>query len=93
MDSDNREGTKKLERWQSRFLSLGGRVVIINSVLSVIPLYQTSIYKMPKWVTKKKDKIHREFLWGGVRHEGKAYNSMQWRQVCNSREHGGMGIT
>lgn len=29
---------KKLESWQSKFLSLGGRLVLINSVLSVIPL-------------------------------------------------------
>lgn len=34
---------RKLEGWQSRFLSLGGRIVFINFVLSAIPLYQSSV--------------------------------------------------
>lgn len=54
---------KKLEEWQARFLSLGGRIVLINLVLSAIPLYQTAIYTMPKWVKKKIDRIRKEFLW------------------------------
>lgn len=41
---------KRLSAWKSRFLSLGGRVILINSVLSSIPVYFFSIYKAPKMV-------------------------------------------
>lgn len=35
---------KKLDKWRGRFLSIGGRVVLINLVLNVIPLYSLSFY-------------------------------------------------
>lgn len=44
---------KTLEGWLAEFLSLRGRIVLINLVLYVIPLYQTVIYTMPKWFRKK----------------------------------------
>lgn len=53
---------KKLECCQGRFLSLGGRIVLFNSILSVIPLYQASVYKIPRWVTTQICKIRRLIL-------------------------------
>lgn len=50
---DGNKGPKKLEGWQNRFLSMGGRLVLINALLSAIPLYQTYVDRMPKRVTKK----------------------------------------
>jgi hypothetical protein len=43
----------KLSSWQGRFLSLGGRLVLINSSLTNVPLYMLSLYKCPKGVLKK----------------------------------------
>jgi hypothetical protein len=42
----------KVGSWQGRFLSLGGRLVLINSNLTNVPLYMLSIYKAPKSVIK-----------------------------------------
>lgn len=56
---------KKLEGWQDTFMSLGGWLVLINSMLSAALLYQTLIFKMPKLAMKKIDKIRREFFLGG----------------------------
>lgn len=38
---------KKLSGWQGRYLSLGGRLVLINSSLTNIPLYMLSLFYAP----------------------------------------------
>lgn len=55
---------KKTGGWQDKFLSLRGRLILINSMLSAVPLYQTLIFRMLKWARKKINKIRREFCEG-----------------------------
>lgn len=38
---------KKLSNWKARLLSIGGRVTMLNSVLSSIPIYTMSFYISP----------------------------------------------
>lgn len=42
-----------LEKWRGRFLSIGGRVMLINSVLNTVSLYLLSFYRFPKKVLKE----------------------------------------
>jgi hypothetical protein len=44
---------KRLVGWQGRSLSLGGRLTLLNSCISNVPLYMLSIYPAPKSVIKK----------------------------------------
>lgn len=56
---------RRLDSWSLKHLFIGRRVVLLNSVLSSIPLYLFSFYKAPKVVIKDIIKIQRAFLWGG----------------------------
>lgn len=56
---------KKLSSWNGRNLSMGGRVTLINSVLSSLPLYYFAFFKAPKKILNELIKIQRMFLWGG----------------------------
>lgn len=38
----------KLKGWKGQSLSLGGRITLLNYVLSVVPLYTLSLYKLPR---------------------------------------------
>lgn len=58
---------RRLDMWSRRFLSLGGRVVLINSILNYIPLYSLSFYRAPKKVIKDIRSIQMRFLWRGVK--------------------------
>ena len=39
--------TKRLNSWGNKFLSFGGRIVLLNSVLNVIPIFSLSFMRMP----------------------------------------------
>lgn len=40
----------KIEGWKAKLLSYGGRLTLINSVLSNLPIFFFSVFKAPKWV-------------------------------------------
>jgi hypothetical protein len=48
-----------------KILSIGGRVVLLNSVISSIPIYWMSFYKLLAQVKIRIDKLRRRFLWYG----------------------------
>ncbi|GKU91868.1 hypothetical protein SLEP1_g5682 [Rubroshorea leprosula] len=39
---------KKLSGWKGRYLSMGGRITLVNSVLSSLPVFQMSTHLLPK---------------------------------------------
>ncbi|GKV00002.1 hypothetical protein SLEP1_g12766 [Rubroshorea leprosula] len=81
----------KLASWKGRGLSMGGRIALINSVLSSLPVFQMSAYLLPKGILYTLDKIRRNFLWGGEG-EGKKINWVCWERVCRAKEEGGLGV-
>ena len=46
---------KRLSCWKSKLLSVGGRLVLINSVLSSLPMFMLSFFEVPKEVLKRLD--------------------------------------
>lgn len=55
--------TGKLESWKSKYLSLGGRLTLLNSILSAVPIYYLYVLHLPVRVEKEIDRIRRRFLW------------------------------
>ncbi|GKV15257.1 hypothetical protein SLEP1_g26053 [Rubroshorea leprosula] len=82
---------KKLTTWKGRYLSLGGRITLINLVLSSLLVFWMSMYLIPKGTILSLDKIRRRFLWGGVEGD-KKINWVKWDTVCMDKELGGLGV-
>ena len=55
---------KRLSGWKARYLSKGGRLTLIKSVLSSLPTYFLSLFPIPSSVANKLEAIQRSFLWG-----------------------------
>ncbi|XP_039123641.1 uncharacterized protein LOC120260266 [Dioscorea cayenensis subsp. rotundata] len=82
----------RLPLWKGRYLSLGGRLTLVNSVLSAIPTYWMSLFKVPCWVIKKINRIRRDFLWSGTDIDHPKCRLVGWKTLCRPREFGGWGI-
>ncbi|RVW53252.1 Transposon TX1 uncharacterized 149 kDa protein [Vitis vinifera] len=82
---------RRLALWKRQYLSKGGRITLIKSTLASMPIYQLSLFRMPKLVVKRLEKLQRDFLWGGGSLERKIH-LINWAVVCTHKESGGLGI-
>ncbi|XP_039113776.1 uncharacterized protein LOC120249345 [Dioscorea cayenensis subsp. rotundata] len=71
----------RLSPWKAKYLSLGGRLTLINSVLSIVPVYWISVFKLPNWVIKEIDKIRRDFLCKGPDLGPKGIRLIAWDRI------------
>jgi hypothetical protein len=82
----------KLKAWKGKLMSRKGRLILVNSVLTSSMTYFLTIFDPPKWMTKKIDRIRRNFLWCGEENASGAKCMVNWRQVCSPKHLGGLGI-
>lgn len=82
----------KLQGWAATQLSIAGRLVLINAVLSSIPTYFMSVFKLPVWVINEIDKTRRKFLWKKNTGEGRGIALANWELVCKPKRVGGLGV-
>lgn len=78
---------KRLNSWSGNHLSFGGRITLIQSVLSALPVYCLSFYCIPKRVLSELTTIQRNFLWGGCEEKNKIA-WVKWGDVCKPKSKG-----
>lgn len=81
----------KLSKWKSSMLSFGGRLTLVNSVLSSLPLYFFSLFKAPKKIISTLESIRRNFLWGSYGRSRKIH-WIAWEDLTKPKLFGGIGI-
>lgn len=77
--------------WKTHFLSLGGHLMLVNSVLSSIPMYWMAMFELPRWVILQIGRIRRDFLWSGRNLTKPKCKLMMWPHICKSKDQGGWG--
>ena len=82
---------RRLALWKRQYISKRGRVTLIKSTLASMPIYQMSIFRMPKVVARRLEKVQRDFLWGGRNMEG-AIHLVKWEVVCKDKDKGELGL-
>ncbi|RVW13676.1 putative ribonuclease H protein [Vitis vinifera] len=82
---------RRLALWKRQYISKGGRVTLIKSTLASMPIYQMSIFRMPKVVIRWIEKVQRDFFVGRGKLEGKIH-LVKWEVVCTDKDKGGLGL-
>ncbi|KAJ9567283.1 hypothetical protein OSB04_003249 [Centaurea solstitialis] len=88
----------KLSSWKAKWLSFGGRLSLVKSVLSSLPLYYFSLFHAPVSVIKLLERVRSNFFWGvggspgesKVIKKGRAW--VKWDKVLESFEWGGLNV-
>ena len=90
-DSIEERFRKRLSSWKRQYISKGGRLTLIRSTLSNLPIYFLSLFRMSKIVCSRLEKIQRDFLWDGGNLERKPH-LVNWKTVCLEKSRGGLGV-
>ena len=77
--------------WKRQYISKGGRITLIRSTLSNLPIYFMSIFHLPRAVRMRLEKIQKDFLWGDGSLEQKPH-LVRWPIVCDDKSKGGLGV-
>ncbi|GAU33007.1 hypothetical protein TSUD_358740 [Trifolium subterraneum] len=81
----------RLGSWGNKYVSLGGRVVLLNAVLNAISIFFLSYWKMPVKVWRELVKIQRKFLWGGLSNHAKT-GWVKWDDICRPKKEADLGL-
>ncbi|GJR60403.1 RNA-directed DNA polymerase, eukaryota, reverse transcriptase zinc-binding domain protein [Tanacetum coccineum] len=84
--------SNRLSNWKLKTLSIGGRLTLIKSVISSIPLYHMSIFKAPMGVLNKLESIRRNFF-NGIDGMDKKISWIGWDKILASKKNGGLGVS
>ena len=77
--------------WTYKFLSRGGRLVLLKAVLQSIPVYWATIAYIPKGILQKLRKIFFSFIWSSNRHS-KGIHLAKWKVLASLKDLRGWGI-
>ena len=82
---------RRLAFWKRQYISKGGRLTLIRSTSSNVPIYFMSILRMPRSVRLRLEQFQREFLWGGGALERKIH-LIKWPVVCSDKSKEGLRV-
>ncbi|KAJ4759032.1 RNA-directed DNA polymerase (reverse transcriptase)-related family protein [Rhynchospora pubera] len=82
----------RLQGWKRPLMSRAGRLVLASSVLSSIPIFYMSVFKLPGWVIKAIDRIRRQFIWGASSAGKPGIALLSWDRVCLPKTAGDLGL-
>eukprot|EP00253_Pinus_taeda_P034761 PITA_34761 len=74
------------------WLTKAGKLILIKSVLSALPIYQAAFLLAPKSVTDQISKNFREFLWKGGKGNQNKFHLVKWDVVKRPFSEGGLQI-
>jgi hypothetical protein len=82
----------KITAWGGQWLSNAGKLTLIKSILSSLPIYQASFLLAPKAIMSQITKMIRDFLWRGGKGNQKKYHLVNWETVKHPYSDGGLQV-
>jgi hypothetical protein len=82
---------KKIGGWCNKWLSLGGRFILVKTVLEGLAVYWMTLEKIPRKIINTLRRLSTNFLWNG--HGNKhCFHLCSWEILARPRKAGGWGL-
>ncbi|KAG7537158.1 Helitron helicase-like domain [Arabidopsis suecica] len=81
----------RLNTWSAKFLSKGGKEILIKSVAQALPTYVLSCFLLPKAISSKLKSAIAVFWWK-TRADSKGIHWIAWDKLCTQLCEGGLGF-
>ncbi|KAG7598158.1 Ribonuclease H domain [Arabidopsis suecica] len=82
---------KRLNTWSAKFLSKGGKEVLIKSVAQALPTYVMSCFLLPKAIRSKLSSAIANFWWK-TNENSNGIHWIAWDKLCTPYSEGGLGF-
>lgn len=82
----------RLPTWKAGLLHRAGRLALVKSTLTAIPIYPLISIKLHAWAIEAINKIQRGFFWVGQETAPGEKCMMAWPMIARPCEYGGLGI-
>ncbi|GJW30398.1 RNA-directed DNA polymerase, eukaryota [Tanacetum coccineum] len=74
---------RRFSKWKLKSLSIGGRLTLLKSVLGSTPIYNMSLFKVPKSVLHSMESLRRNFF-NGIQEGDKKIAWVKWPMVLSA---------
>ncbi|EOY32335.1 Uncharacterized protein TCM_040145 [Theobroma cacao] len=81
----------RIAEWENKVLSPGGRITLLRSVFSSLPIYLLQVFKPPTCVIERIDRLFNSFLWEGSTGTRKIHWA-SWHKITLPSNEGGLDI-
>ena len=76
--------------WNRRFLSHGGKEILLKTVALAMLIYSMSIFRLPKTICEEINTLLANFWWGSGTNRGMHWYN--WKRICVPKKEGGLGF-
>lgn len=84
---------KRIQGWQAKPISQGGKTVLIRNVAQAIPSYTMTCFLLPKSLCRELEHMYNNYWWRskqGINQKG--LNWLAWNNMSASKSKGGIGF-
>ena len=82
----------RLQPCMGQLMSKSGRLIIVKSVASAMPIYILMANNLPSWAISEIDALRRRFLWAGGEESVRGKCMVAWPTICLPTINGGLGV-
>lgn len=83
---------KRIEGWDKKPLSKGGKELLIKTVSQAQPTYAMSVFLLPKKLCTEMENIMCRYWWRASSKKPKSIHWMSWDRLCAKKSEWGMGF-
>lgn len=83
---------ERIEGWDKKFLSKGGKELLLKTVSQALPSYAMSIFLLPKQLCSDMENLMCKYWWRASVNQSKGIHWMSWDRMCAKKSEGGTGF-